>query len=102
MGRAARGAAGLAAAHAMMPIGGGFGSFRWPTRLCAEAWSNCVIDALTAIETSHGRLVVECATLESFDESGVALLIGLARYSERRQLRVELVDPPNALRENLE
>jgi anti-anti-sigma regulatory factor len=61
-----------------------------------------VIDAVTALETSRGRLVVECAALESFDEDGIALLIGLSRYSEGRKIRVELVNPPDDLRQNLE
>ena len=86
----------------MQPIAWSVATFRLPAHLSTDSWRVCVVDALTALEASHDRLAVECEALETFDEDGVALLIGLSRYSEARQVRVVLVNPPDDLRRNLE
>ena len=78
------------------------GWFALPVELSAESWQGCVVTALAALECSRFRLLVECSELRSFDEPGLAMLIGLSRYSERRQVRVVLVNPPESLRKGLE
>jgi len=55
-----------------------------------------------AVESAHASLVVECAGLRTFDEHGVAMLVGLAHYSARQQVRVVLANPPAGLRQHLE
>jgi ABC-type transporter Mla MlaB component len=86
----------------MEPTVGSVATFRLPAHLSTESWRVCVIDALTALEAARGRLVVECEAVESFDDDGIALLLGLSRHSEGRQIRVELLNAPAGLRENLE
>ena len=81
---------------------GSAGRFCLPSELSMRSWQGCAAGALTALECSRGYLIVECSELEVFDESGVALLIGLSHYSQRRQVRVVLANPPATLRQTLE
>ncbi len=67
-----------------------------------QSWQSCVAGALTALERSQGHLIVECSQLEGFDDGGIAMLIGLSHYSQRRQVRVVLANPPATLRQTLE
>ncbi len=78
------------------------GSVSLPTELSVESWQRCVVGMLTALECAQGHLLVECAELRSFDEGGLAMLIVLSRYIERRQVRVVLANPPEILRQGLE
>ena len=78
------------------------GFFRLPRELSAASWQRDVVSAMTALEVSGGLLTVECGELRSFDDDGLALLIGLSRYSERRQTRVVLSNAPEILRKNLD
>jgi len=72
------------------------------SQLCGDTWRSCVVAALTALECCDGKLFVECSELRSFDEEGLAMLIGFSRYSDRRQVRVVLANPPESLRQSLE
>ena len=63
------------------------GSFRLPRELSADTWQSRVVTALTALECADGVLVVDCSEVGSFDDAGIAMLIGFARYSERRSVR---------------
>ena len=58
--------------------------------------------ATTALDTTGERLVVECSDVLRFDDYGIAMLVGLAHYGERRHVRSVLVDPPLPLRTRLE
>ncbi len=78
------------------------GQFCLPPELSIQTWQGCVTKVLSALECSHGRLVVECSELQAIDDGGIAMLIGLSHYSQRRQIRVVLTNPPATLRQTLE
>ena len=78
------------------------GSFRLPREVSADTWQSRVVTALTVLECAEGVLVVDCSEVGSFDDAGIAMLIGFARYSERRDVRVLLANPPEPLRTSLE
>jgi anti-anti-sigma regulatory factor len=73
-----------------------------PEDLSVRSWRGCADRASLAVESARALLVVECAELRTFDEHGVAMLVGLAHYSARRQVRVVLSNPPARLRQHLE
>jgi anti-anti-sigma regulatory factor len=73
-----------------------------PEDLSVRSWRSCADSASVAVESAHVLLVVECSGLRTFDEHGVAMLVGLAHYSARQQVRVMLANPPAGLRQHLE
>jgi len=73
-----------------------------PDDLSVTSWRSCADSAAVAVESAQTSLVVECAGLRTFDEHGVAMLVGLAHYSARQQVRVVLANPPAGLRQHLE
>ena len=73
-----------------------------PEELSVRSWRGCADSASVAVESAQTLLVVECAGLRTFDEHGVAMLVGLAHYSARQQVRVVLANPPARLRQHLE
>jgi len=73
-----------------------------PEDLSVTTWRRCADSASVAVESAHASLVVECAGLRTFDEQGVAMLVGLAHYGARQQVRVVLANPPAGLRQHLE
>ena len=66
------------------------------------SWRRCADSVSVAVESAQVSLVVDCAGLRTFDEHGVAMLVGLADYSARQQVRVVLANPPACLRQHLE
>ena len=79
-------------------LSGSAGEFSLPPELSMRSWQDCVAGALTALECAH----IECSQLQAFDDGGIAMLIGLSHYSQRRQVRVVLANPPATLRQTLE
>ena len=73
-----------------------------PEDLSVTSWRRCADSASVAVESAQTSLVVECSELRTFDEHGVAMLVGLAHYSARQQVRVVLAHPPVGLRQHLE
>ena len=73
-----------------------------PEDLSVSSWRRCADSASVAVESAQTSLVVECSELRTFDEHGVAMLVGLAHYSARQQVRVVLANPPVGLRQHLE
>ena len=73
-----------------------------PEALSGSSWRACAEAASTALASAGSELIVECAELRVIDDHGIAMLIGLAHYSARRQVRVVLTNPPAALRSRLE
>jgi anti-anti-sigma regulatory factor len=80
----------------------GSGEIVLPEELSERTWKRCATGAAAALDTAEGNLIVECSELVRFDEHGIAMLVGLAHYSEVRQVKVVLVNPPITLRAHLE
>ena len=76
--------------------------FVLPEELSERTWEYLAETATIALDSTGQRLVVECSALVRFDDYGIAMLVGLAHYSQRRQVRVLLANPPLPLRERLE
>ncbi len=79
-----------------------YAAFVLPEELSERTWERFADQVTTALATTDERLIVECAEVVDFDDYGIAMLVGLAHYSRRRQVRLELVNPPLPLRQRLE
>jgi anti-anti-sigma factor len=55
-----------------------------------------------ALMGADRELIVLCSDVRYFDDTGIALLLALAHYANRYQVRVVLDRPPEALRRRLE
>ena len=73
-----------------------------PSDLGSDSWDTCLAPMAGALMAAHRELIVVCSGVRYFDDTGIALLLALAHYADRYQVRVVLDRPPDALRRRLE
>jgi anti-anti-sigma regulatory factor len=54
--------------------------------------------AVEALRLADGELLIDCGRVTSIDPSGVAFLVGLARFAIERGVPARLIDPPRNVR----
>ena len=57
--------------------------------------------AVEALRSANAELLIDCARVTSIDPSGVAFLVGLARFAIERGVRARLLDPPRQVRTHI-
>ncbi len=57
--------------------------------------------AVEALQLADAELLIDCGRVTSIDASGVAFLVGLARFAFERGIQPRLINPPRPLRTQL-